>query len=384
MQEKELKKNLIITDEDYLKYLPFISSSNLMKQINITVDKIENTNTFNDIIFDIYNEINTLLTDEIKNFNLTNSLYEVSKFYMTILILKGIDNIAITRIWVKHFMKKISMNMLSILSEYKTKEKRIDIFLDIFRLLEANETYKLKRITVGNNVAFGMHMLKFLDIRDSLIDEVTTLHKGHVIIPTEDTEFLFKLIQDFAFKKIFRLYEKAELDISITKKLKLVVDKIKEDVINSQKVSINVKKRFVNKELLQEQERVKDVERASQIIKEIEDPINKKLVGIRTFPPCVNFILQKLLVEKIQLSHYENILLCTYLGKKHFDIEQVKKIFSKAVNYDKNTTNYQVTFLYKKKMMPMNCETLDIEGICKKDLDKTNQCGRIKNPLSFR
>ena len=45
MQEKELKKNLIITDEDYLKYLPFISSSNLMNQINITVDKIENTNT---------------------------------------------------------------------------------------------------------------------------------------------------------------------------------------------------------------------------------------------------------------------------------------------------------------------------------------------------
>ena len=70
--------------------------------------------------------------------------------------------------------------------------------------------------------------------------------------------------------------------------------------------------------------------------------------------------------------------------KKHFDIEQVIKIFSKAANYDPRTTKYQVSFLYKKGMMPQSCNNLQTEGICMKHLDKTAQCGRVKNPLVFR
>jgi DNA primase large subunit len=370
---------LIITDEDYLKYLPFLSSSNVMKQVNITIDKIENTNTFNDILFDIYREINFLITNEIRIFPLENSFYEISKFYLTILLLKGIDNIAITRIWVKYFMKKIEVNMKAILTERKIRERKIDLFLDVFRLLEANEQFKLKRITIEGNIAFGIHMMKYLDIEDSLMDEVTTLHKGHVIIPTEETEFLIKLIQDFAQKKIFKLYEKAELDLTITKKIKFTTDKIKEDVINSQKVSINTKKHFVPKELLEEQERVKDVERANVIIKEIEENNN---INIDSFPPCVVYILDNLMNKKRQLSHYENILLCTYLGKKHFDIEQVKKIFSKAVNYDPQVTRYQVEFLYKKRMMPSSCQNLATEGLCY--ADDICKKYKIKNPLVYR
>lgn len=375
---------MIVTDEDYIKYLPFISSYHLMQQLNITIEKIEGGNLFNDMLEDIYLELNKLLTDDTKTYPLENSVYELSKFYITILLLKGIDNIAITRIWIKYFRKKIEYNLRILLSEYNTKEKRIDIFLGIFRLLEHKDYFKLNRITIGGNVAFGMHMLKYLDIEDTLLDGVTTLHKGYVIIPTEETDFIIKLIQDFAQKKIYKLYEQAELDVSITRKIKLVIDKIRDDVINSQKVSVNTKKHFIRKELLEEQERVKDVERANQIIKEIEDPREKELIDVKTFPPCVNFILQKLLIQRKQLSHYENILLCTYLGKKHFDIEQVKKIFSKAVNYNKGTTDYQVSFLYKKRMMPMNCDTLQTEGICKRELDNTNQCSRIKNPLVFR
>jgi hypothetical protein len=369
---------LIITDEDYLKYLPFLSSSNVMKQVNITIDKIENTNTFNDILFDIYREINFLITNEIRIFPLENSFYEISKFYLTILLLKGIDNIAITRIWVKYFMKKIEVNMKAILTERKIRERKIDLFLDVFRLLEANEQFKLKRITIEGNIAFGIHMMKYLDIEDSLMDEVTTLHKGHVIIPTEETEFLIKLIQDFAQKKIFKLYEKAELDLTITKKIKFTTDKIKEDVINSQKVSINTKKHFVPKELLEEQERIQQAEQASIIIKELDD--NK--INVKNFAPCINVLLDKIYNKKIQLSHNENLLLVSYLNKKNFPLENIIKIFSKAVNYNSSTTKYQVEFAVKKGMMPSSCQNLRTEGLCY--ADDICKKYKIKNPLVYK
>lgn len=371
---------MIVTDEDYIKYLPFISSYHLMQQLNITIEKIEGGNLFNDMLEDIYLELNKLLTDDTKTYPLENSVYELSKFYITILLLKGIDNIAITRIWIKYFRKKIEYNLRTLLSEYNTKEKRIDIFLGIFRLLEHKDYFKLNRITIGGNVAFGMHMLKYLDIEDTLLDGVTTLHKGYVIIPTEETDFIIKLIQDFAQKKIYKLYEQAELDVSITRKIKLVIDKIRDDVINSQKVSVNTKKHFIRKELLEEQERVRQAEQANIIIKELDD--NK--VNINSFPPCVVFILDKLINKKIQLSHYENLLLVSYLNKKSFPIEYIIKIFSKAVNYQKSITDYQVKFAIKKGMMPMSCMNLETEAICKKHLDHTNQCSRIKNPLVFR
>jgi DNA primase large subunit len=258
-------------------------------------------------------------------------------------------------------------------------------------LLESNQYFILKRITIEGESAFGLPMLKYLDVFDTLMTPYpVSLHKGFMIIPYESTIFLTTFIQRFAEQKIYRLYEKAELDVSITRKIKLIVEKIKGEVIKSQKISVNIKKHFIPKELLEEQERVKDVERANRIIDQLENLSKEKLmehiegIEIKAFPPCVNVVLDKIINKKGKLSHNENILLCTYLGKKHFDIDQVKKIFSKAVNYDKGTTDYQVTFLYEKKMMPMNCTNLGTEGICKMNLDKTNQCGHIKNPLSFR
>lgn len=382
---------MIVSDLEYLRYLPFLSNAGqIVKDLNITIEKIENTNIFNSILQEIYKEVSTLITNDIKTYPLETPTYEVSKFYLSVLLLKGIDNIAITRIWVKHFKKKIYSNIQTLLMECKTEQARIKTILDIFELLELNQYFILRRITIDGNVAFGLHMMKYLDIEDSLFDEVTTVHNGYVIIPCQETEFIIKLVQDFAVQKFYKLYEKADLDISITRKIKFTTDKIKEDVINSQKVSVNVKKHWIKKELLYEQERVKDVEHANRIVKQLDDLSKENLVDyvegmeIKAFPPCVNVILHKLIIKKKKLSHNENILLCTYLGKKHFDIEQVKKIFSKAVNYDPSVTGYQVTFLYKKKMMCGNCVNLQTEGICKKELDKTNQCGRIKNPLSFR
>ena len=71
-------------------------------------------------------------------------------------------------------------------------------------------------------------------------------------------------------------------------------------------------------------------------------------------------------------------------SKKHFIKDQIIKIFSLATNYDKKVTDYQVSSLVDKDLMPMNCTNLLTEGICKKELDKTQQCNHLKNPLSFR
>lgn len=377
-------------DEDYLEFIPFLSNSGeLVRRIDINIEKIERTNVFDDILENIYDELKTLITtNELKTLMTLNSHYEVTKFYLTILLLKGIDNVAVKRIWIKYFLKKIKRNMKDLLDNCRSEQDRINTFLDIFRLLETNQHYKLKRITIDGEVAFGMYMMTYLDVFESLFNDTTVLHRGYVIIPCNAIEFLITFIQKFAEKKINTLYERSNFDVTITKKMNLIVSKIREEILESQKVFINVKKHFgINKELLLEKERIKDVENANNIINQLEDLSKEgKIEGIdiQAFPPCVNVILNKLLIKKEKLSHNENILLCTYLEKKHFDIEQVKKIFSKAVNYDPKTTRYQVEFLYKKGIMPQSCVNLNSEGLCYKDKDQTNQCGHIKNPLVFK
>ena len=388
-------------DLEYLKFFPFLSNSlDVLKQLDINIDKIENTNIYDNVLFRIFKDL-TLLLDprlaaKIKYYPVTDYSFEVSQFYLTILVLKTLNNIALTRIWVRYFLNKIKAHIDYLLEENREEKERINLFRTLFRLLELDNHFQLKKITLDEgDQTFGLPITKYLDVAARVENSDgeryqplklinSTLHKGYVIIGYHETERLSSFIEFFAKLKIFSLYSN-DNDIMVdSQKINLLVTRLKDMIKFSETISINIKKHHVannNKELLYEEEKIRDVEKSNIIIKEL---LEDNKLNIDHFPPCVNVLLDKLLSKKIPLSHNENILLCTYLAKKHFIQDHIVKIFSKAVNYDKKTTDYQVSALIEKDLMPMNCSNLETEGICKKEQDTTAQCDHIKNPLSFK
>jgi DNA primase large subunit len=386
-------------DLEYLKYFPFLSNAqSVIQELNITIEKIETTNVFDHVLYEIFKDLSLLLNPrlaaKIKFYPVPHYTFEVAKFYLTILVLKTLNNIALTRIWVKYFQNRIKAHIDYLLKENRSEISKINLFRTLFRLLESDNYFELKKITLDEgDQTFGLHIMKYLDVAARVENSDgeryqpakllnSTLHKGYVIIGYHETERLSIFIELFAKLKIFSLYSNDNDVMVESGKINLTVEKIKDLIKFSETISINIKKHHVaNKELLYEEEKIRDVEKSNIIIKEL---LEENKLNIDHFPPCVNVLLDKLLSKKIPLSHNENILLCTYLAKKHFIQDHIIKIFSKAVNYDKKTTNYQVSSLVEKDLMPMNCSNLETEGICKKEQDTTAQCDHIKNPLSFK
>ena len=146
-------------DLDYLTYFPFLSNSQIvLKELNITLEKIQNTNIFDAILNNVYIELNFLLnpvySDKInyilKN-PITDRFYEVSKFYLTILVLRTINNIALTRLWVKDFLKKIQFYIKEHVNKNSNEDRdKIMFFIDLFRLLETDDHFKPKKITLDD------------------------------------------------------------------------------------------------------------------------------------------------------------------------------------------------------------------------------------------
>jgi DNA primase large subunit len=393
---------MVSKDLIYLRCMPFLSNADdLITELNITIEKIEDTNVYDNILVEINDELILLLTSEPPNYPIADYHYEVIKFYFTILILKALDNIALTRIWVRHFLYRIRTCIATYVNNNEL-EDNIKFFLDVFRLLDKDQKFQLRKITLeSKDQTFGIHMMDYLDIVNEISNSEPeryqqlklvnmTLHKGYVVIGFHETEILSAFIEYYARIKFFQYYnfygEDENIQIvnslmQLSKKISLIVNKLKRLIVQSEYVSLNVKKHYVPKEILYEQEKIKDVEKSNVIIKDI---METGLVSIEHFPPCINVLLEKIVIKKIPLTHNENILLCTYLAKKHFIKDHIIKIFSKAVNYNKKTTDYQVRSLVDKNLMCMNCVNLQTEGICHKELDKTKQCERIKNPLSFR
>ena len=180
---------------------------------------------------------------------------------------------------------------------------------------------------------FGFEITKYLDVAGEVQNSDgeryqylklvnSTLHNGYVIIGFHETDLLSSFIEYFAKIKIFQMYNIEGINVNINnampKKIKQIVRRIKNLIVDSEKISINIKKHTVPKEILYEQEKIRDVEKSNIIIKDIMDnkyPREDSVSSfIPTFPPCVNVILDKILSKKIALSHNENILLCTYFS----------------------------------------------------------------------
>ena len=122
------------TDLEYLKHFPFLSNSqNIMVKLNITIEKIDNTNIYNHLLIEINDEISFLIEPPNSKipFFVSEPYFEIAKFYLTIIVLKKLNNIALLKIFVKRFQKRINFFIKFLLSECSTEAEKGFLFIDL-------------------------------------------------------------------------------------------------------------------------------------------------------------------------------------------------------------------------------------------------------------
>lgn len=395
-------EDLDIKKYDYSPFLteyPFlVPATKFLQFLDVSIDRIESTNIFDSILYDIFNELAGLVFGKKPSENNKRekeTSYEVVRFYLTISVLKILDNLVITKLWIKKYTKDIDRRITNYINNKDINTTRL--FYILFKYMVPNEEFKPNKVVInGSNIGLSWHMITYLDMVENVNSndlEYAKLHlvnqtlvKGHVIIPAENTEDIILLIKWILQKKIFKMYESpVEFDVNNTYKLKKFVDTFIDKVIKDITTSTsNIAKNFIGKEESRKQLELKNQENAKTVI-DIIKRIKENLVyeHIPDFPPCIEVILEKMLVRKKHLRHTENMLLATYLGKKNFSYEQALFVFSQAVNYNKGVTDAQLkALMVKKHYMPSSCVTLQSEHLCHADDICTKY--KIKNPLVYK
>jgi len=109
----------------------------------------------------------------------------------------------------------------------------------------------------------------------------------------------------------------------------------------------------------------------------------EKLVELSSsiFPPCIDVILKKLVIERANLTHHQRFALAAFLLNLGFSTDFVLKVFGYSPDFNEKIARYQVEHIAglrgsRRKYLPYNCDTMKTLGMCVKD------CG-VKNPLVY-
>ncbi|MEM2736855.1 MAG: hypothetical protein QW332_01300 [Thermoproteota archaeon] len=100
-------------------------------------------------------------------------------------------------------------------------------------------------------------------------------------------------------------------------------------------------------------------------------------------PPCISRILKRMEAGE-NTSHFERLVIATFMIAKGKDIEEIIELFSKQPDYKYNITKYQVEHLSglrgggKKYSVP-SCRTILANGLCYPD----EKCKGVKHPLGY-
>lgn len=96
-------------------------------------------------------------------------------------------------------------------------------------------------------------------------------------------------------------------------------------------------------------------------------------------PPCVRDALD-IMERGENLSHGGRFLIASFYMSRGANVEDVVPFFRKAPDFNERTTTYQLTKIRDGKYKCPGCDKLNTQDLCR----RTNDCGTIKNPLSFR
>jgi len=349
---------------------------------NVSLYKIDNSDTYDSMIKEISKEIvNSIVY---RKFTFTKEQhyngapeYECIKFYITMIILKKLPTL-ITKYFIKYYLQKVYFILREdIKLWYDTpanNERSLDnIILMLSKKLKLLFNMKLQRLEftepeLKDVKIYGIHMMQYLDIAGEIHGNEKefeylklvnrTLHLGYVLFANAQYYEIVDLIKKGIELKIYATLKRLNADVLQSDKLDSICNQIKGYLVSNEHFRFGLEDK-VNKQFSNE----------------------NKHVNVEDFPPCINHLLEKVKNNE-RLVHNENILLCSYLVKIDYSVEQIIDIYKKAINYNPKTTKYNVNYMKNKEMMPYNCQNVESYGMCHKDdiCIKFN----IKNPLSYR
>jgi DNA primase large subunit len=96
-------------------------------------------------------------------------------------------------------------------------------------------------------------------------------------------------------------------------------------------------------------------------------------------PPCVKHALN-VMENGENLSHSGRFLIATFYMSRGADIDDVLQYFKKVPDFNDKVTRYQLNKIKQGEYKCPGCDKLNTQNLCY----KTDECGYIKNPLSFR
>lgn len=361
---------------DLIKY-PFLNDGkHVIRDMNITYEKIDSKETYDELLTEAFNDIVASLSTskpkfkDLTKFN-TNFQSQVVKFYLSLMIVKPLTRV--TKYYINYLIEKFQAEVKY---DLKQRSKTLAFYLVMFKefgiewltvrdsgvlfIKTPIDNYLDMAIHIDNNAPVEYRLLKFVN---------TGTHKGYVYFHSLEYD-QFQLMLNVLLEARIKDLLNNITEVGNSKKIDVCRNNIKKYLLSNQGVKDGKMDQLYTDEInpAQQEEVMKSVVESK--------PVN-------WFPPCVNHILEKIDNKKV-LNPAENILLASYLGKKGFVYEQINDIFKRTTNYKPDISKYNINYILDKKLKPFNCDKLVTEDLCYLQNDTTKQCGHIRNPMVYK
>lgn len=97
------------------------------------------------------------------------------------------------------------------------------------------------------------------------------------------------------------------------------------------------------------------------------------------FPPCIQTLIEAAAAGS-NIVHAGRFALVAFLHTIGMQTEQIAGIFARSPDYNREMTEYQINHIIEHEYRPMNCLTMQTDGIC---THKVKQCEKTSSPLYF-
>ncbi len=256
---------------------------------------------------------------------------EVNIFMNCIVILKKMDSSFITRTFISNYAKRFEYFMLQDISNKAIREEILDYF-DI-----STEYQRYEHDVVKMSVPYFLALVRGIQ-GFRLVDQ--SVNNGTVTLSNKQFVLILRTqLEDMLIKRVKTMGSVDGINIDLE-----MIETIKEKYKKYEPKILNV-------------------------------------TNSGNIPPCVQFLISKIDSDHY-LTHSERLLISTYMFSKGYDIEWlIDNIFKKLSDWNERITRYQLNYIKEHKVM--NCDKVENQGMCRRELDSKNRCDKIQNPYNY-
>jgi DNA primase large subunit len=119
----------------------------------------------------------------------------------------------------------------------------------------------------------------------------------------------------------------------------------------------------------------KVIERSRSILSDYFPTTSKKLKIVKSYPPCINTILER--SKSISLPHIERFALALYFVNIGWNEDDIVDLYRTQPNFKEHKTRYHINYIKKKQYSMFSCQKMKELGLCVADC-------KIKNPIQWK